>query len=162
MPGFLRAGDCAFNGGMKCGTSRPISGPGTSFTGRTRSRALRAHRNGRSGTRRTKDRLIIGLLTAHLLNQLRARRLLLFGANHPYMTAKQCIQVTLLRPDCGQQMFKIADGATLADLLREAGAEINNPNILIDGSPVEDAFKLKSGMIITIVPRAASAPGKRK
>jgi hypothetical protein len=86
------------------------------------------------------------------LNQFRARRLLLFGANHPYMTAKQCIQVTLLHPDCGQQMFKIADHATLADLLREAGAEINNPNILIDGSHVEDAFKLKSGMIITIVP----------
>jgi hypothetical protein len=74
------------------------------------------------------------------------------------LTAKQCIQVTLLRPDFDQQIFKIADGATLADLLREAGAEINSPSILIDGSPVEDAFKLKSGMVITIAPRAGRAP----
>jgi sulfur carrier protein ThiS len=74
------------------------------------------------------------------------------------LTAKECIQFKLLRPDFGQQTFRVAEGATLADLLRAAGTEINSPNILIDGSPVDDALKLKSGMIVTIVRRAARAP----
>ena len=38
------------------------------------------------------------------------------------------------------------------------GIDPQSPNILIDGSPVEDAFKLKSGMIVTIVPRAGTVP----
>lgn len=74
------------------------------------------------------------------------------------LTAKQCVQVTLLRPDVGQQIFKLAEGATLADLLRESGAAISSPNVLIDGYSIEDVLPLKSGMVITIVPQTSQTP----
>jgi hypothetical protein len=76
-------------------------------------------------------------------------------------TAQRSIEVTLLRPDAGPQIFTLAEGATLGDLLREAGAAIRSPNLLIDGRPMEEVLILQSGMTITIVPEPPQTPRKR-
>jgi sulfur carrier protein ThiS len=73
-------------------------------------------------------------------------------------TTKRRIEVTVLRPDGPSQTFTLPGRATLADLLREAGAGIRGPNILIDGRPIEEATILKSGMTITIVPEPPQPP----
>jgi hypothetical protein len=76
-------------------------------------------------------------------------------------TATRCTQVTLLRPDVGSQTIMLPEGATLADLLREAGAAIRSPNILIDGRPIEEIMILKAGMMITIQPEPPQAPREK-
>jgi hypothetical protein len=55
----------------------------------------------------------------------------------------------------------LPEGATLADLLREAGAAIRSPNILIDGRPIEEVMVLKSGMRIAILPEPPQAPPEK-
>jgi hypothetical protein len=74
------------------------------------------------------------------------------------LTAKQGVEVILVRPGVGPQTFVLHEGATLADLLRDAGTGISSPNALIDGRPVEDVLNLKSGMIITVLPEPSQAP----
>lgn len=76
------------------------------------------------------------------------------------LTAKQCVHVTLLRPNIGQETFELPEGATLADLLREAGVAFGSPNVLIDGRPIEDAMVLKQGVSITILPERLRMPAK--
>jgi hypothetical protein len=71
------------------------------------------------------------------------------------------MEVTLLRPDGDSQTVALPEGATLADLLREAGAADRNPGILIDGRPLEEAMILRPGMIVTIVPEPPQAPPKK-
>jgi hypothetical protein len=71
---------------------------------------------------------------------------------------KRSIEVTLLRPDSGSRTFTLAEGATLGDLLREAGAAVRSSNLLIDGRPIEEAVILKSGMTITINAEDCSGP----
>jgi sulfur carrier protein ThiS len=68
------------------------------------------------------------------------------------LTAKQCVEVVLVRPGVGPQTFTLREGATLADLLREVGATVSNPNLLvdIDGRPIEELVLLKSGMKVTL------------
>lgn len=73
-------------------------------------------------------------------------------------TAGRCTEVTLLRPDGGSQTLTLPEGATLADLLREVGAAVRSPNILIDGRPIEEAVVMKSGMTIAILPEPPQAP----
>jgi len=67
-------------------------------------------------------------------------------------TAKRRTQVTLLRPEADPETFTLAEGATLADLLRAADAGIRAPSIMIDGRPIEEVMKLTSGMTITLAP----------
>jgi hypothetical protein len=55
----------------------------------------------------------------------------------------------------------LPEGATLADLLREAGAAICSPKLLIDGRPIEEAMTLGHGMTIAIVPEPPETPRKR-
>jgi hypothetical protein len=76
-------------------------------------------------------------------------------------TVNGVMEVTLLRPDLGSQTFTLPDGATLADLLREAGGGIQAKNILIDGRPLEEVLILNSGMAITVVPEPPPSPAKR-
>jgi len=76
-------------------------------------------------------------------------------------TANRGVEVTLLRPDLGSQTFSLPEGATLADLLREAGGGIQAKNILIDGRPLEEFLILNSGMAITVIPEPLAGPGKR-
>jgi len=76
-------------------------------------------------------------------------------------TAERCTEVTLHRPDGGSQTVTLPDGATLADLLREAGVAIRSPNILIDGRPIEEVLVVKSGMMISIVPEPPQAPPEK-
>lgn len=74
---------------------------------------------------------------------------------------KRSIEVTLIRPDADSQTFTLPEGATLGDLLREAGAPMPRPRFLIDGDPIEDAVILRSGMTVTLIPEPPEAGGKR-
>ena len=76
------------------------------------------------------------------------------------LTEKKCVQVTLLRPKLGQQTFELPEGATLADLFREADVAITSPNVFIDGRPMEDFIVLKQGVSITILPERPRMPAK--
>jgi hypothetical protein len=76
-------------------------------------------------------------------------------------TVEKYAEVTLLRPEEGPQTFTLPEGATLGDLLREAGAAVRSPNMLIDGRPLEEAIPLKSGMTIAIVPEPPRARSER-
>jgi hypothetical protein len=76
-------------------------------------------------------------------------------------TAERWTEVTVLRPGGGSQTFTLPNGARLGDLLREAGATILSPNVLIDGRPIEEAVILKSGMTISILPEPPQEPSKR-
>ena len=58
--------------------------------------------------------------------------------------------LVLIRSDADSQTYTLPEGATLGDLLREAGVAIRSPNLLIDGRPIEDAMTLESGMTVTI------------
>jgi sulfur carrier protein ThiS len=76
-------------------------------------------------------------------------------------TDQRSIEVTLIRADADSQTFTLPEGATLGDLLREAGAPIRRPRFLIDGDPIEDATILRSGMTITLIPEPSEAGEKR-
>src|SRR5262245_14323599 len=67
-------------------------------------------------------------------------------------TEKRTIDVTLYRPGTDMQTFTLLEGATLADLLREAGVEARNSGLLIDGRSIEAVITLLPGMMITILP----------
>jgi hypothetical protein len=75
-------------------------------------------------------------------------------------TANGVMEVRLLRPDQGSETFTLPEGATLADLLREAGGGIQAGNILIDGRPLEEVLILNSAMAITVVPEPPPSPAK--
>jgi hypothetical protein len=76
-------------------------------------------------------------------------------------TAKQFTEVTLLRPDEAPQSYTLPEGATLAALLRAAGAAVRSSNMLIDGRPIEDTVILRTGMMITIVPEPPQGPPEK-
>jgi sulfur carrier protein ThiS len=76
-------------------------------------------------------------------------------------TIEKCTEVTLLRPEGAAQTYTLPEGATLADLLREAGAAAPRPSILIGGRPIEEATVLESGMVITLVPEPPQTPAKK-
>ena len=65
--------------------------------------------------------------------------------------------VPLLRFGEGGQRFDLAAGATLADLLREAGSDPAGCQVMIDGRrPIEEAVLLRPGMIVSLSPKAAA------
>lgn len=70
-------------------------------------------------------------------------------------TTAEKIGVILIRMGIGREEVVLPEGATLADLLREARIEKDGQEILIDGRPIEDLLVLQPGMIVTL------APGKK-
>ncbi len=79
----------------------------------------------------------------------------------PVSTAKRTIGVTLYRPGTEMQTFTLPEGATLADLLREAGVEARDSGLLIDGRSIEALMTLRPGMRVTILPEPIGAGGIR-
>ncbi len=75
-------------------------------------------------------------------------------------TAKPCTEVTVLGVSGGPQTVTLPEGATLADLLRQVGAEARGLNFLINGRYIEEALILKSGMTITILPESPQGPAR--
>jgi hypothetical protein len=72
------------------------------------------------------------------------------------VTAKE-IGVTLIRQGVGREDFTLPEGATLADLLRQARVPAEDRDTYVDGRPLEEQVTLQPGMIVTIV--AKSKPG---
>lgn len=67
------------------------------------------------------------------------------------------IVVHLLRPGVGAGDYHLAEGATLADLLRLSGASTINQAVFVDGVPPEESLPLHNGVVVTIVPRPRNA-----
>ena len=61
--------------------------------------------------------------------------------------------VVLLRLGEGVQEFDLPPDATLADLLRESGANLAENEVMIDGRPIEEAIVLRPGMIVSLSPK---------
>ena len=74
---------------------------------------------------------------------------------------KGTIEVRLLRTGQDLQTYTLPEGATLADLMREANTTYRSSNLLIDGRYLESAIVLKSGMLISIMPEPPGSPGIR-
>jgi sulfur carrier protein ThiS len=69
------------------------------------------------------------------------------------------ILIHLVRPGVGVQDYHLAEGATLADLLRQSGTSTTDQAILVDGIPPEEYLPLSMGVVVTIVPRPRNAAG---
>jgi hypothetical protein len=76
-------------------------------------------------------------------------------------TEKGTIEVRLLRTGQDLRTYTLPEGATLADLMREANTTYRSSNLLVDGRYLESAIVLKSGMLITIMPEPAGSRGIR-
>ncbi len=61
--------------------------------------------------------------------------------------------VTLIRQGIGREEYSLSEGATLADLLRQARARAEDVTISIDGRPLEGLVPLPPGAIVTLTPR---------
>ena len=62
------------------------------------------------------------------------------------------IRVRLIGPDGHADDHHLPDGATLADLLRQAGTDLSNQSVWVDGIKAEEGLSLHDGAIVTIVP----------
>jgi hypothetical protein len=68
------------------------------------------------------------------------------------MATNRTIEVTLYRTGADLQVFTMPEGASLADLLREAGVPPRESSLLINGRSIESVLTLESGMTVTILP----------
>jgi sulfur carrier protein ThiS len=75
----------------------------------------------------------------------------------PKQGKKNGVTLTVIRQGIGRQDYALPEGATLADLLREAQTETEHEIIQIDGKSLEEHLVLKTGMIVTIVPMPGNA-----
>jgi hypothetical protein len=69
------------------------------------------------------------------------------------------ILVHLVRPGVGVQDYHLAEGATLADLLRQSGTSTTDQSVFVDGVPPEEGLPLSMGVVVTIVPRPGNDAG---
>jgi hypothetical protein len=65
--------------------------------------------------------------------------------------------VTLIRERVGREDYTLPEGATLADLLRAAGAGDAPHVITIDGRSIEEFLVLRPGMVVTLTPVLSKA-----
>jgi hypothetical protein len=65
--------------------------------------------------------------------------------------------VILHRLGVGKQELLLPEGSTVADLLREAGAGMEDQEIHIDGRTLAESLVLQPGMIVSVVQRPKSA-----
>jgi len=69
--------------------------------------------------------------------------------------------VTLIRPGVGVQKIVLAEGATLADLLRQENVGTRNSVVTVDGKELAEHLVLREGMVITVVPQPRNAASER-
>jgi hypothetical protein len=72
-------------------------------------------------------------------------------------TEKRTIEVKLYRTGQDLRTYTLPEGATLADLMREADTAYRTSNLIVDGHHLESAIVLKSGMLITVLPEPPGA-----
>jgi hypothetical protein len=68
------------------------------------------------------------------------------------VTAGSTNDVVLLRVGEGRQEHRLPEGATLADLLRAAGAGAGAREMYVDGKPLEESVVPRPGPIVAVVP----------
>jgi hypothetical protein len=91
-----------------------------------------------------------------MIGQVQASREALMGDSK---STTEEILVHLVRPGVGVQDYHLAEGATLADLLRQSGASTADQAIFVDGIPPEEGLPLRMGAIVTLVPRPRATAG---
>jgi len=69
--------------------------------------------------------------------------------------------VTLLRPGVGAKKIVLAEGATLADLLRQENVATSNSVVTVDGKELAEYLVLREGMVITVMPPPRNAASER-
>jgi sulfur carrier protein ThiS len=74
-------------------------------------------------------------------------------------TAAELFEVALIRLGFGIKTHAMPPGATVGDLLRQAGAEAKDQVILIEGERAEETQILQPGTEVFLVPRARNALG---
>ena len=75
-------------------------------------------------------------------------------------TSTEEILVHFVRPGVCAHDYHLAEGTTLAELLRLSGVSTTNQAVFIDGIPPEEALPLRDGAVVTIVPRPRNAAGE--
>jgi len=75
----------------------------------------------------------------------------------PKQEKKNGVALTLIREGIGREDYTLREGATLADLLRQAQTQTKGAMIFIDGRSLEEYLVLKSGMIVSVVPGPRTA-----
>ena len=74
-------------------------------------------------------------------------------------TSTDEILVHLVRPGGEARDYHLAEGATLADLLRLSGVPPTGDRaVLVDGAPTEEALPLREGVVVTVIPGPGDAP----
>jgi hypothetical protein len=68
--------------------------------------------------------------------------------------------VTLLRIGTGKQEFDLPEGATLADLFRDACFVPEDQSVFVDGKPLEEVLVLRPGMIVSTAPKVVKNDAK--
>jgi hypothetical protein len=68
-------------------------------------------------------------------------------------TSTEEILVRLVLAGVSAVEYHLAEGATLADLLRISAASTTNQAVLVDGETPEEALPLRDGAVVMIVPR---------
>ena len=74
-------------------------------------------------------------------------------------TSTEEILVHLVRPDVGERDYRLADGATLADLLRLSGISISDQAVLVNGVSSAEELPLREGVVITVASPTKGARG---
>src|SRR5215213_9139690 len=65
--------------------------------------------------------------------------------------------VLLVRPGVGGQRFSLSPGSTVGDLLRVAGAERSNQDVMMGSRKLEESDVLEPDSIVFLVPRPGNA-----
>src|SRR5215212_8035241 len=75
----------------------------------------------------------------------------------PNMTPAENDDVVLVRPGMGGRRYHLSPGSTVGDLLREAGAELRDQDVMIEDRKLQESDTLESGSVVYLVPRMRSA-----
>jgi sulfur carrier protein ThiS len=70
---------------------------------------------------------------------------------------RKTITVTLVRPGVGTKVVELAEGSTVADLLRQIDASACHSNVFIGDKDLAEFAVLEEGMTVSLVPQPKNA-----
>jgi len=70
---------------------------------------------------------------------------------------RKTITVTLVRPGVGTKIVELAEGSTVADLLRQTDASACHSNVFIGDKDLAEFAVLEEGMTVFLVPQPKNA-----
>jgi sulfur carrier protein ThiS len=70
---------------------------------------------------------------------------------------RKTITVTLVRPGIGTEVVELTEGSTVADLLRQTGANACHSNVFIGDKDLAEYAVLEEGVTVFLVPQPKNA-----